>query len=92
MKQILFLIVMGAMVAGLTACLPQTSTSNGSDACGASAFQGLVGQTEDALEAVDLPGDYRVIHPGDMVTADLRFERLNVLFDAQGTIEAVVCG
>lgn len=62
-----------------------------SDACGASKFQGLVGQPRQALTAISLPEASRVIGPDMAVTADYSPDRLNVEYDAAGVILRISC-
>ncbi len=82
----------------LAACqtAPGTPVANGpaqmgGDACGASGYAGLVGQS---LGATSLPADLnmRLINPGEMVTADFAPDRLNITVNRAGQIEAVSCG
>lgn len=61
------------------------------DACGASSYQGLVGQSERVLASMMLPAGTRVIGPGDAVTMDFRHDRLNVEIGESGRIERIAC-
>ncbi len=63
-----------------------------SDQCGAGQVQGLVGQPFVALAEVDLPGDLRVLYPGQMVVAEVQPRRLNAAVDGAARIRDVFCG
>ncbi len=90
-------LVSGMIVAmGLAACgtLDQgaaTVPQSASDACGASGYQGLIGQSRDVLTAMQLPEGVRIIGPADAVTADYSVKRLNVEYDENGVIEKISC-
>ncbi|AUH35367.1 hypothetical protein CUV01_10565 [Paracoccus tegillarcae] len=81
----------------LAACEPiaQTDTParppQAADLCGASGYQGLVGQPRDVLSAMKFPIGTRVIGPDDAVTADYNRERLNIEYGRGGLIEKVGC-
>ena len=62
-----------------------------SDQCGASGYQGLVGQPRDLLASMTFPIGTRLIGPDDAVTADFRPERLNIEYGRSGRIEKVSC-
>ena len=62
------------------------------DACGASDFQHLVGQSALAAEGLTVPGPVRVFRTGQPITMDYRAERLNVEVDGRGRIIRVFCG
>lgn len=62
-----------------------------SDACRASAYQGLVGQPVAVLSAMTFPIGTRQIGPNDAVTSDFRPERLNIEYGTTGRIEKVSC-
>jgi hypothetical protein len=64
----------------------------GGDACGASAFAGLVGSSVGDLQAASLPENSRTIFPGMGVTMDFRPDRLNVEVDGNDRIARVYCG
>jgi hypothetical protein len=71
---------------------PAPDTGAG-DACGASAFQHLVGTRAAAAEGMTAPGPIRVFRTGQPITMDFRPERLNVELDARGrTIIRIFCG
>ncbi|SMO74114.1 I78 family peptidase inhibitor [Paracoccus laeviglucosivorans] len=61
------------------------------DACGASRFQGLVGQSKDAVAKANLPEDARIIGPNDAVTMDFRPARLNVEIGTDDRVARVGC-
>lgn len=60
------------------------------DACGASAYQNLIGQ--DAVVELSLPEPKRSYRLGDPVTQDFVPERLNIVLDDTDTITAINCG
>jgi hypothetical protein len=91
MKHILFPATIGLTLVGLAACLPSDEGIE-MNSCGAEALQALVGQSETALEGVDLPEFVRVIRPGDAVTLDFNPARLNVDLDGDGSITKLYCG
>lgn len=63
----------------------------GSDACGASNYQSLLGTN---IAAITLPADlnHRIIGPDDAVTLDHVPSRLNILTDENGVVIEVSCG
>lgn len=61
------------------------------DACKASTYQGLVGQSQTVLASMMLPAGTRVIGPGDAVTMDFRHDRLNLEIGESGRIERIAC-
>lgn len=62
-----------------------------SDECGASGYQGLIGQPREVLTSMRFPLGTRVIGPDDAVTADYREGRLNIEYGRGGLIEKVSC-
>lgn len=61
--------------------------------CGAQGQQNLVGQTVEDLAAVSFASAVtRFINPGDVVTQDVRPERMNIEFGEDGKISRVYCG
>lgn len=92
MKQVAILFLMTT-----TAC-QETDISSGespeiaSDICGASEFQGLIGQDPSVLETYTFDDLYRIFSWDSAVTMDHRPERLNILIGKTGTIENVYCG
>lgn len=76
---------------------PALSNPPAMDGCDASDMRAVIGKRHDAaLEklAQDASGarTVRVIRPGDMVTMDLREDRLNLELDAAGTVVKARCG
>lgn len=64
----------------------------GEDTCGAAPFVSLIGQpVGDAAAFRDAGLTFRVIYPGDAVTADFSPTRLNIIADTFGTITAMEC-
>lgn len=70
---------------------PQPEPPGVSDACGASGYQGLIGQRGSVLESMTFPLRTRVIGPNDAITADYSPERLNIEIGLGGLIERVAC-
>jgi hypothetical protein len=64
----------------------------GPDACGASAYQYLVGKPGVLLDGMRFSQDVRVIQPGMAVTMDYRADRLNFRLDGRDVIVEVSCG
>ena len=61
--------------------------------CGAPGQQNLVGRTVEDLAAVSFASAVtRFINPGDVVTQDVRPERMNIEFGDDGKITRVYCG
>ena len=83
-----------AGLAVLAACEMPVAGGDDPDACGASRYAGLVGQDRAAVAAAGLqPGPkVRIIGPDDMITMDLRMDRLNVELDRAGKVVRVRCG
>lgn len=61
------------------------------DACGAAAFQALVGTPASGINQASLPPGARVIMPNTMVTQDFNPARLNITVDANGNVASVSC-
>ena len=86
------------LVLALGACNQMTTDGDGGivsaagDECGATAFQGYVGQRVDALNDVELPAGSRVLFPTTPATMDFNPARLNVGIDAEDQIDSVYCG
>ncbi len=59
--------------------------------CGAEKFQNLLGKRESALEGVDLPEPYRILHPGDVITLDFSPDRMTIDIDGLGLISSITC-
>lgn len=80
--------------AALAACEPvpaEPQPDQPSDACRASAYQGLVGQPVAVLSAMTFAIGTRQIGPDDAVTTDFRPDRLNIEYGRSGRIEKVAC-
>lgn len=82
---------------GLMACVPEPmppapDPAPMEDACGASALQGLVGQSAKKLETMRFAKTVRIIRPGMAVTMDYSAERLNIEVNAAEVITRVSCG
>lgn len=76
----------------LAACEPlPPETPAAQDECGASGYQGLVGQPRSVLGAMTFPLGTRIIGPDDAVTADFRPERLNIEYGRNGRIDKIAC-
>ena len=76
----------------LLVVLPACVQAQPEDACGASGFQGLIGQTGEIARLLDLEQSMRVIEPGMAVTMDYSPDRINFEIDEQDRIAAVRCG
>lgn len=96
MSRLSNLMLLTALPLALAACVvesePPPATMPDTDACGASGYQGLVGQSAHVLRAMTLPERTRVIEPGMPVTMDYMAERLNIWITADRKIERVSCG
>lgn len=79
------LLMLSACVAGPPATSPQ-------DSCGASGFQGLVGQPGQIARMLMLDQPLRVIPQGSAVTMDYSPARINFELDGADRITAVRCG
>lgn len=62
------------------------------DECGAAALTGLQGERIASLADTPLPGELRVLRPGQEVRNDLSVTRLNVQLDGNGRILRLFCG
>lgn len=82
------------MLAGvaLGACSPDSDGPPATDACGAAALSGFVGQPAEALRGQITDRPVRVIGPDTMVTMDYLEGRLNLHTDAAGVILQIDCG
>ncbi|SEM60821.1 Peptidase inhibitor I78 family protein [Sphingomonas gellani] len=54
--------------------------------------QPFTAQMGEALRKATGSATLRVVHPGDMVTMNMRPDRLTVRLDAQGRIDSISCG
>jgi hypothetical protein len=84
------------MAAGCTA-VPAADGLPNSGSCNAAAAQGLVGQPASSAlgaEALRLTGGstIRWIQPGQAVTMDYRFDRVNIELDSQNRVTGITCG
>lgn len=90
------LLLTGGMLL-LAACEPEPTGPRGpampdlSDACGASAHQGLLGKPADAWKTAGIKATVRVIPAGSAITADYSPQRMNIELDDQNRISAVAC-
>lgn len=82
------LLVMAACVAPI---VPQDLTAS-SAGCGANDRQELLNQQASVLSTEKLPDPHRILRPGQVMSADLNPNRLNVVVDAAETITRVYCG
>ncbi|MDG3041390.1 I78 family peptidase inhibitor [Roseicyclus marinus] len=83
---------MRLLICLILAILPVAAQAGSEDTCGASGFQGLVGQTAEIARLLDLDMPLRVIEPGMAVTMDFRPDRINFEIDDEGRIMVVRCG
>ncbi|KGJ06833.1 Peptidase inhibitor I78 family protein [Paracoccus halophilus] len=83
------------LLSALAACAQpeaqEPAAPSESDACGASRFQGLVGQPGAVLGDMTLPEGTRVVGPADPVTMDYRPSRLNMETGKDGRITRIAC-
>lgn len=89
------LLLVLAGISALAACeplpAPPAAPAEPQDACGAAAYQGLVGQPRTVLDGMTFSLGTRRIGPDDAVTADFRPDRLNIEYGASGRIERISC-
>lgn len=90
-RAVVALAALGPLLAGCVAPGP-VPVDPGPDACGASAYQYLVGKPAVLLDGMRFSQDVRVIQPGMAVTMDFRGDRLNFWLNNVDQIERVVCG
>ena len=76
----------------LVACQMPDAGSVPEDACGASAYQNLVGAPTAAAENASAPGPVRTFRSGQPITMDYRLDRLNFELDERDRIIRVFCG
>lgn len=76
---------------GLLEAPPVINAIPGTNACGASRYQSLIGKNF-AASAFSHAGKYRVIRPGDSYTGDFIQSRLNIFVDEGGIIIELNCG
>lgn len=90
-------LIASAALALLSGCVPPADDSRpampdeGSDACKASTYQGLVGQPRAVADRMQLPDGTRIIGPSDAVTMDYRIDRLNIEIGKGGRIARIAC-
>lgn len=77
----------------LAACVqPETPAEPpAADACGASKYEGLIGQPAAVLDNMTFAAGTRIIQPNSPVTMDFRPDRLNVEISKNGRIDKVSC-
>lgn len=64
-----------------------------SEACAAGGWRARLLDRRDAVLArVDLPAGHRVLHPGDLMTAEVNPQRMTVTVNSKGKIDNVYCG
>ncbi|MGL4235080.1 I78 family peptidase inhibitor [Tabrizicola sp.] len=89
------------MALALAACVPVTTPgpdrmppepAPGSDACGASTLQYLVGKDKSVFAAMSFVAGTRFIEPGMPITMDYSPTRLNFDLNSAGRITRVWCG
>ena len=96
------LVVLPLCLLALSACRPAPSTvrmtSPGnvllalSDSCGSADLTGYIGRDYADLAGVNLPGDLRVVRPGEKVNGQISPSRLTVQVDAIGVVRRLFCG
>jgi hypothetical protein len=74
------------------AALPVWANGTEEDLCGASGFQGLVGQSAEIARMLELEQTVRIIPPNSAVTMDYRPDRINFELDEADRIAVVRCG
>ena len=80
-----------AALVALSACAAPPGDAPVEDACGAAAYQGLIGQP--LPDDFDPDGPVRVFGPDDALTMDFVVQRLNVELDAERErVVRVFCG
>jgi hypothetical protein len=88
------LVALAVLTPALAGCVvtAPVPVDPGADACGASAYQYLVGKPGVLLDGMRFSQDVRVIQPGMAVTMDYQAARLNFWLDDLDRVERVVCG
>ena len=84
--------ILCATVALSLAAAPVWANGTDEDLCGASGFQGLVGQSAEIAWMLELDQPVRVIPPNSAVTMDYRPDRINFELDEDDRIAVVRCG
>lgn len=62
------------------------------DTCGATPFLHLVGGPVDRVHMAGMPGIYRVVAPGAIVSQEYNAHRIDIQVDAKGTVTRLTCG
>lgn len=79
----------------LTACVQpkgdEAVTNPDPNACGASKYEGLIGQPAAALDKMTFPAGTRILRPNSPMTMDFRPDRLNIEIGKKGTVTKVSC-
>ena len=84
--------ILRVTVALAFAAAPVWANGTEADLCGASGFQGLVGQSGEIARMLELDQPVRVIPPNSAVTMDYRPDRINFELDEDDRIAVVRCG
>lgn len=62
------------------------------DTCGVAPFAYLAGGPVDRVHTAGLPGLYRVVSPGMIVTQEYSPQRINIVVDGKGMVTRLTCG
>jgi Peptidase inhibitor I78 family len=62
------------------------------DTCGVAPFAHLVGQPVGQIHTAGLPGIYRVVSPGALVSQEYNAHRIDVQVDGAGIVTELTCG
>ena len=63
------------------------------ESCAAGGWRARLLDKRDAVLArADLPAGHRVLHPGDLMTAEVNPQRMTVTVNSKGKIDNVYCG
>ncbi len=82
-----------AMMAGAGRAQPQVATPIMAESCVAGEWRSrLLDRRDGVLARADLPPGHRVLHPGDLVTAEVNERRMTVTVNGKGRIDNVYCG
>lgn len=91
MKRVALLAALALAACDMAPGDPALSPAPGVNDCQAPAYQPLLGQSQSVLNGMLFAGLYRIIRPGDAVTADLIENRVNFELDSAGRIAAIRC-
>lgn len=91
MRALLFALPVALLAGCVQPTPPAVPPEPDRDACKASQYQGLIGQSASVLSAMTFPAGTRIINPGDAITMDFRPDRLNVEIGVNGRIEKIGC-